>query len=105
MKEINQKSADKIENIKQVSIEKKNVFLGSLKNLKKNHKLFEVNMKLKTIVEATFDDPPAIKFTDAQIGAKTAHKKITVNQDCVYIPALNKKNVVKILKRDFGVIF
>lgn len=104
MKEINQKSPDKIENVKQVSIEKKTVFLGTLK-LKKGHKMFEVNMKLKTIEPATFDNPPAIKFTDAQIGVKSAKKKITINQDCVYITSLNKKNIIKILKRDFGVIF
>lgn len=104
MKEIHQKTPDKIENVKQVSIEKKTVFLGTLKP-KKGHKMFEVNMKLKTIEPATFDDPPLLKFTDAQIGVKTAKKKITINQDCVYITALNKKNVVKILKRDFGVNF
>ena len=104
MKEINQKSPDKIENVRQVSIEKKTVLIGTLKP-KKGHKMFEVNMKFKTITEATYDDPPAVKFSDAQIGVKSASKKITVNQDCVYISALNKKNVIKIIKRDFGVIF
>ena len=104
MKEINQKSADKLENIMQVSIEKKTVFLGTLKP-KKNHIMFEVNMKLKTITDATYDDPPALKFTDAKSGQISAKKKITINQNCVYILALNKKNVLKILKRDFGVNF
>jgi hypothetical protein len=104
MKEINQQTQDKIQNIKQVSIEKKTVHIGTLKP-KKGHKMFEVNMKLKTIKEATFDNPPAIKFTDAQIGVKSVKKKITITPDCVYISALNKKNVQKILKRDFGAKF
>ena len=103
MKEINQKSPDKIENVKQVSIEKKTVFIGTLKP-KKGHKMFEVNMKLQTVVEATFDELPAIRFSEAKIGATSSNKKITINQDCVYVSALNKKNVLKILKRDFGVI-
>jgi hypothetical protein len=104
MKEIKQKFADKIEIVKQVSIEKQNVKIGTLKP-QKNHKMFEVNMILKTITAATYDDPPAIKFSDAQIGVKSASKKITVNQDCVYISALNTKNVKKIIKRDFKVNF
>lgn len=104
MKEINQQPQGKIENIKQVSIEKKHVFLGTLKP-QKGHKMFEVNMKLKTIEEAKFDELPAIKFTDAKVGVKSAKKKITITPDCVYISALNKKNVLKVLKRDFGTNF
>lgn len=104
MKEIKQKFADKIEIVKQVSIQKQKVKIATLKP-QKNRKMFEVNMKLKTITSAIYDTPPAIKFTDAQTGVKSASKKITLNQDCVYISALNQKNVLKILKRDFGVNF
>jgi hypothetical protein len=64
MKEIQQKFADKIENVKQFSIEKKKVKLGTLKP-KKNHILFEVNFKLKTIEKADFAVLEALKFTDA----------------------------------------
>lgn len=104
MKEINQKSADKIENVKQVSLEKKNYFLGTLKP-KKGHKIFEVNIKLKTIEEASFDELPAVKFTDPISGQISTKKKITTKPECVYISALNKKNVSKILKRDFRMFF
>jgi len=104
MKEIQQKTPDKIENVKQVSIEKQTILIGTLKP-KKGHKLFEANMKLKTNEDATFDELPAIKFSDARIGVKSASKKITINPDCVYISAINKKNVSKILKRDFGTNF
>ena len=104
MKEIKQKFADKIENVKQVSIEKQTVKIGTLKP-QKNHTLFEVDFKLKTIEKANFHLPEALKFTDAQLGKKSASKKLTIKKDCVYISALNKTNVLKILKRDFKVNF
>lgn len=36
-------------------------------------------------------------------GNIVAQKKVTKKENCVYISALNKKNVLKILKRDFGI--
>ena len=105
MKEIQQKSADKIENVKQVSIEKKIVFIGSSKPMP-GHTTFEVNYELKTIEKACFDIPKALQFEDAkQMNKKAAPKKITIKKNCVYISALNKTNALKIAKRDFGIIF
>lgn len=102
MKELHEKKADKIENVKQVSIEKQVVFIGTVKP-KRGHKIFEFNDKLKTIVEATFDEAPAIKFEDAKIGVKSASKKITTKEDCVYVFALNKKNALKVLQREMKI--
>lgn len=99
MKELNKIETDKIENVKQVSIEKQVVFLGTVKP-KKGHTMFEVNYKLKTIEIALFDELPALKYEDAMQGIKSAHKKITKKPDCIYVSALNKKNAIKILKRD-----
>ena len=104
MKEIEQKNQDKIENVKQVSIEKKHVFIGSAKP-PPGHTTFEVNYDLKTIEKASFDKPQAVKFTDAAKGINVTPKKITIKKNCLYISALNKKNVLKILKRDFGITF
>lgn len=104
MKELEQKKIDKIEEVKQVSIEKQTVFLGTVKP-KKGHTMFEVNYKLKTIVEAVFDEVPAIKFLDAKLGIKSASKKITKKEGCVYVSALNKTNVLKILRRNLGIDF
>ena len=69
----------------------------------KNHTLFEVNLSLKTIEIAEFDEVPAVKFEEAMKGNIIAQKKVTKKENCVYISALNKKNVLKILKRDFGI--
>lgn len=57
--------------------------------------MFEVNYKLKTIVEAVFDELPAIKFEDAKNGLKSASKKLTKKEDCIYVSALNKKKCFK----------
>jgi len=36
-------------------------------------------------------------------GNISAEKKITKKENCIYISSLNKKNVIKILKRDYGI--
>lgn len=107
MKETEQKIEDKIENVKQISIENQKVYIGSAKPMA-GHKTFEVNYVLKTISYADFEVSP-VKFEEARFTRPkdkiAARKKITVKKDCVYISALNKKNVLKILKRDFGIVF
>jgi len=95
------KEKDKIESIKQKQIEIQKVFENKIFPKKKNT-LFEVNLKLKTIEIAKFDEIPAIKFEEAIKGNLIAQKKVTKKEDCIYISALNKKNVLKILKREFN---
>jgi hypothetical protein len=105
MKELEQKNPDKLEKVTQVSIEKQTKFIGSSKPMP-GHTTFEVNYELKTIEKAIFDNPETIKFEDAkQLIKKKVPKKITVKKNCVYISALNKKNAIKIAKRDFGINF
>ena len=65
MKETNQQLPDKIENVKQVSIEKKTVFIGSSKPMP-GHTTFEINYELKTIEKVKFDDAPAITLESAK---------------------------------------
>lgn len=96
-------SFDKIENVKQVDIQKQNFLIGKFKP-KKNHTLFEINPKERTILKAVFDEAPAIKFEDAMKGLKSASKKITKKPDCIYVSALNQQNALKILKRDYGIL-
>lgn len=91
---------DEIENVKQQVNEILTVFDCTIKP-QKNHTLFEVDLFLKTIEIAEFDELPAVKWEDAVKGLISAQKKITKKENCIYISALNKKNVLKILKRDF----
>lgn len=93
---------DKIEQVKQQVQEIQTVFDYKI-TPQKNHTLFQVNLVLKTIEIAEFDEIPPIKYTEAMKGNIVAQKKVTKKENCVYISALNKKNVLKILKRDFGI--
>jgi len=93
---------DKIEQVKQQVQEIQTVFDYKIIP-QKNHTLFEVNLSLKTIEIAEFDELPAVKFEEAMKGNIVSQKKVTKKENCVYISSLNKKNVLKILKRDFRI--
>lgn len=94
---------DKLEFVKQTNAEIQKQLIGSM-NPKKGHTLFEANLELKTIQLVKFDRPTILRFEDAKVGV-TENKKVNVKENCRYISALNRKNVVKILKRDYNVIF
>ena len=102
MKELQKKDKDKVEQVKQQVQEIQTVFDSRIRP-QKNHTLFEVNLVLKTIEIAEFDELPAVNFEEAMKGNIIAKKKVTKKENCVYISSLNKKNVLKILKRDFGI--
>jgi len=104
MKEINIDSnvKDKIEIVKQQQAEIQKVFDSKIIP-HENHSLFEFDLNTNEIRLAKFDELPAIKYEDALKGQISAQKKITKNENCIYISALNKKNVLKILKRDFNI--
>lgn len=104
MKELQKQDKDKVEQVKQQVQEIQTVFDYRIKP-QKNHTLFEVNLVEKSIEKAEFDELPVVKWEDAVKGSISSQKKITKKQNCVYISALNKKNVLKILNRDFNLQF
>jgi hypothetical protein len=93
---------DKIENVKQQQAEIQKVFDSKIIP-HENHTLFEIDLNTKDIRLAVFDEQPAIKWEDALKGNISAMKKVTKKENCIYISALNKRNVIKILKRDFNI--
>lgn len=99
MLKIDEEKKDKIENVKQQVQEIQTIFDYRIKP-QKGHTLFEVDLVLKTIEIAEFDELPAVKWEDAVKGLISAQKKVTKKENCIYISALNKKNVLKILKRN-----
>lgn len=101
---VEQEKKDKLEFVKQTNAETQKVFIGRL-HPKRGHSLFEVNLKERTIVLADFNKTEAVKFEDAMKGTISVNKKVDIKENCKYIPALNKKNVIKILKRDYHIIF
>lgn len=93
---------DKIEIVKQQQAEIQKI-LDSTIRPNKGHTLFEVNIAEKTIQKAKFDELPNIKWEDAVKGLISTQKKVTKKDNYIYISALNKKNVIKILKRNFNI--
>lgn len=86
------KAQEIIEIVTQKQIEKKKVQLGS-SILKPGHTCFELNTKTLSCVPAKHE--PQANF------AGVLRSRIITKENCVYINALNKKNVLKIYKRDF----
>jgi len=102
MRELQKQDKDKIEQVKQQVQEIQTVFDHRIKP-QKNHTLFEINLIENTIEKAEFDELPIVKWEDAVKGSISSQKKITKKPNCVYVSALNIKNVRKILKRDFNI--
>lgn len=97
------KRKEKTELSKQQIVEIQKIFVNSILP-KKNHTLFEVNLKSLDIKKAVFDDLPPISWEKAIKGDLSLKRKVTKNEHCIYISALNEQNVVKILYRDYKII-
>jgi tRNA(Ile2) C34 agmatinyltransferase TiaS len=84
--------SDKVEIHAQKQVEKKTVKLGE-SFLRSGHTCFEINTKTLECQPAKYE--PTATFNG---GVKSV---IIVKEDCVYVNALNKKNALKVYKRDF----
>ena len=103
-------NSDKIEIVKQQQ-KKQNLVLLNKILPQKNHKLFECDKIKKTISLAKFQPPrtdlhynEAIQWKnkiDLNNPTTITKAKVLIQPNCIYISALNFKNVVKILLRDY----
>ena len=104
-------NSDKIEIVKQQQ-KKQNLVLLNKIQPQKNHKLFECDTIKKTISLAKFQPSRtdlhyneaielASKKMDLNNPTTTTKAKVLIQQNCIYISALNFKNVVKILHRNY----
>jgi hypothetical protein len=102
--------SDKIEIVKQQQ-KKQNLVLLNKIQPQKNHKLFECDTINKIISLAKFQPPrtdlhynEAIQWKneiDLNNPTTSTKAKVLIQPNCIYISALNCKNVVKILLRDY----
>ena len=104
-------NSDKIEIVKQQQ-KKQNLVLQNKILPQKNHKIFECDTTKKTISLAKFQPARtdlhyneaiqlANKKMDLNNPTTSTKAKVLIQPDCIYISALNLKNVVKILLRDY----
>ena len=82
--------------------EKKRVFQQRIRP-RKGHTLFEYDLEKQTIVKAKYDKTDLINWDAALLNTDNFKKEVTTKENCIYISALNLKNVNKILKRDYGI--
>lgn len=117
MKELQQKSEDKIEIVKQQQ-KKQTLVLQKQIIYQKGHTIFEYNKETKQILVADYEPPKENVFWDEAVGMYYKVKidkidifntktrtisKVIQRPNCIYISCLNKQNVIKILKRDYGI--
>ena len=103
--------SDKIEIVKQQQKKQTLVFLNKILP-QKNHTLFECNTIKRTISLAKFQPPRTDLHYNEIIqwenevdlnNPKTITKaKVLIQPDCIYISALNFKNAIKILLREYN---
>ena len=81
----------------QVAVKKEDKFLGSIV-LKKGHTMWEINIKERTIVPATYTKSEAVMSSKIK-GDIHIRKRLDIKADCIYFSALNKKNAIRHLLR------
>jgi len=77
-------------------------FESKIKPLK-GHILWEINLKDKTINEASYNIKKDITWEEALKSMESGYKKeVLIKKDCVYISALNKESALKRFEKDKG---
>lgn len=95
MNELKQHSTDQIQNVRQVEVEKKLAYMGSHK-MHKGQKMWEFNRATGEIRIAEMEEMPINVLEKTQSGLPAGpKKKLIVNENCTYVPALNIENAVK----------
>lgn len=100
MKETNLFFKDKVSEERRADLKKATKIIARIKP-KRGHTLFEVDMVNGQIRKAEFEKR-TIELKDASGKTSKSSKKVFHKPGCVYVSCLNKKNIPKILKRDFG---
>jgi hypothetical protein len=85
---------EEIQEVKKVDQQKEHQYLGTMKQ-HRGHTLFSINKKTKEIKKAEFEKQ------DFVVGQPKPNRKVIVDQDCLYINALNMKNLIKKLRKEF----
>lgn len=91
---------DKIEVVKQTQAETQRVYVGTVKP-KRNHILYEFDLKNKTVKRAEFRVDKTVSFEQAAKGIASEKKEVDGKEGCVYISAMNEKNAWKKFKRQY----
>lgn len=101
MKETEVKQSEPTEQHAQKQIKKGRRYKGRYV-LKDGHKVFELDLTTGVIVEATYEVTKNVDFDEVLKGTERKPVRVLVEREnCLYMPALNKKNAQKKFKKIF----
>lgn len=102
MKELFTSARDQTEIVYQKQLKKEVKLIGSQRRIP-GLTLWEYNLKTKQLVKAEFkkiDHKLNFDRTDLE-----KRYQVIINENCTYFQALNEKNAIKVLKRDYNILY
>jgi len=93
MKETQSIAQDKIENVRQVEVQKQ-LLLHHREIIKKGHTLFEVNTVTGEVKKAEYEAVNDAPYNKQKFAAVTK-QRVIIRENCVYKSALNIKNLFR----------
>jgi len=94
MKETQSTPKDKIENVKQVKVQKQ-LTLHHREIIKKGHTLFEVNTVTGEVKKAEFEEVKDAPYQKRERFAAVTKQRVIIRENCVYKSALNIDNLFR----------
>lgn len=104
MKETEVKQSEPTEQHAQAQVKKGRRYKGRYV-LKDGHKVWELDLKTGALVEAQYEVTKNVSYKEVVKGADKKPVRVLIEREnCLYMPALNKKNAQKKFKKIFDSI-
>lgn len=101
MKETEIKQSEPTEQVAQKQIKKGRRYKGRYV-LKDGHKVWELDLTTGALVEASYEITKNVAYKEVVKGAEKKPVRVLIEREnCLYMPALNKKNAEKKFKKIF----
>ena len=100
------KDKENVNEVRKKEVEKKLTFVNRIKP-HKNHIIYKFHLKEKTLERCVFTEQSKEIHWDKAVlkDYKKKNKKVIVEDNYIYFNALNKDNAIKILKKDYNIIY
>jgi hypothetical protein len=86
--------AEQTKKVRKKEVDKKQNLVGNILP-KRGHTLFSFNLKTREVKKAEF-----IPLDYKWVSTTQYNRKVEVEENCIYRSVLNKKNLIKVLKRE-----
>tara|TARA_R110000850_G_scaffold96776_1_gene202136 strand:- start:135 stop:461 length:327 start_codon:yes stop_codon:yes gene_type:complete len=105
MFEPDKKNKEGIKEVRKKEVEKKLMFSHRI-TPHRGHEIWKFDIKNKKLSKCEFTKKSKeINWSDAVLkNYKSKNKRVIKEDNCIYFNSLNRKNAIKILKRDYHII-